>query len=66
MSRMSNSEYNEAKRVIQDTWHYGSGSKESYIQYIRGIIASYDDGAECAKQLDHYQTRYNINDYVNW
>lgn len=64
--KMSQSQYDEAKRYIQDRWQYGSGDKDSYIRFIRDIIYSYDDGAECARMLDKYQTKWNINDYVNW
>ena len=60
MSRMSNSEFESAKREIQDTYRYGSGSKESYINYIKRIIDRYDDGYECAKQLDAWNDKWTV------
>lgn len=60
MSKMSNSEYNEAKKYIQDMYRYGSGSKESYIQYMKSIINKYDDGYECAKQLDEWNDKWTV------
>ncbi len=63
MSRMSNNDYNDAKRHIQDRFQYGSGSKDEYVSYLKNIINSYDDGYECAKDLDHYQTNWSVFGY---
>lgn len=60
MAKMSNRDYEEAKKYIQDEFRWGSGSKESYISYLKGIIANYDDGYECAKQLDEYNSKWTV------
>lgn len=60
MARMSNSEFNDAKRYIQDEYRYSSGSKESYIGFLKRIISKYDDGYECAKQLDEWNSKWTI------
>lgn len=61
MSKMSNSEYNDYKRLIQDRFQYGSGTKEELQRLYDMIIGRYDDGAECLKMLDKYQTKWTMN-----
>lgn len=60
MAKMSNREYEDAKRYIQERFRYGNGTKEEYIAYISRIEYSYDDGRECARMLDKYQDKWTI------
>lgn len=60
MSKMSNSEFERAKRTIQDEYRYGNGSKDSYIKFLKSIIHAYDDGYECAKRLDSWNSKWTI------
>lgn len=61
MAKMSNREFEDAKSFIMDRFRYGSGSKDEYIAYISRIIRLYDDGLECAKQLDKYQDKWTVS-----
>ncbi len=60
MAKMTDSEFKEAKRYIEDVFRYGKGTKEQYISFIKGIIAKYDDGLECAKRLDTANDKWTI------
>lgn len=58
--KMSNYEFEKAKKYIMDVYRYGNGTKESYINYLQSIITRYDDGYECAKRLDAYNSKWTV------
>ena len=60
MSKMSGSEYDDYKKIIQDRFQYGSGTKEELQRLYDMIISRYDDGSECLKTLDKYQTKWTM------
>lgn len=60
MARMSSSEYDHAKKFITEYFNYGRGSKAEYESYMARIERPYDDGRECARRLDEYQSKYKI------
>lgn len=60
MSKMSGREFENAKKYIEDEFRYGNGSKEAYVSFLRGIISEYDDGYECAIELDKYNSRWSV------
>ena len=57
--KMSADTYSEYKRFIRDF----KGTKEELQEVYNHIFKTYSDGAECLKDLDHYQGSWNMNTF---
>lgn len=60
MANMSNREFQDAERYIQDNFRYGNGSVDDYVSYLKRIISSYSDGYDCAKRLDRWNSKWTV------
>lgn len=59
MAKMSQSEYNEYRKLVEDIAHHGT--KEELQRLYDEIYRNYDDGSWCCKMLDDYQTNWTMN-----